>query len=99
MRTPVDVSWHKDLVYNSMWSLLAEISLWNRGKADNERIKRVLMTGLGTGVGNVSKEICAKQMVLAVKHWIRPAPPTPDWSDVAPRAQEVKDTFAEHSKR
>ncbi|OBZ71528.1 hypothetical protein A0H81_08525 [Grifola frondosa] len=29
MRTPEDVSWHQDLVYNSMWALLVGITRWN----------------------------------------------------------------------
>lgn len=93
MRVPENVSWHKDLVYNSMWSLLAEISLWNRAKSDSERIKRVLMTGLGTGVGKVDKQVCADQMILAVKHWVETLPEEVDWSDVMARAKEVQDTI------
>ncbi|THH11395.1 hypothetical protein EW146_g8063 [Bondarzewia mesenterica] len=55
MRTPEDVSWHKDLVYNSMWSLLVEIARWNEAasRGGQERIERVLMTGLATGQGGV----------------------------------------------
>ena len=90
MRFPESVAWHWDLVYNSMWSLLAEISLWNRS---SEPINRVLMTGLGTGVGEIGAEVCARQMVLAVKHWIQPELQEPDWEDVLERVNEVEGTF------
>ena len=94
MRFPEPVAWHRDLVYNSMWSLLAEISLWNR---TSKRINRVLMTGLGTGVGEIGVEVCARQMVLAVKHWTQPVLHEPDWEDVLPRVREVEDTFGKHA--
>ena len=73
-----------------MWSLLAEISLWNRS---SEPINRVLMTGLGTGVGEIGAEVCARQMVLAVKHWIQPELLKPDWEDVLERVNEVEGPF------
>ncbi|KAH9837990.1 uncharacterized protein C8Q71DRAFT_706001 [Rhodofomes roseus] len=103
MRYPVDVSWHEDLVYNTMWSLLVEVERWNE-RADREgegrgRIQKVCMTGFATGVGGASKEVCARQMVLAVKHfldvvseegrkrWARKD--FPMWNDVLPIAEDV----------
>ncbi|KAI6154628.1 hypothetical protein BKA82DRAFT_82970, partial [Pisolithus tinctorius] len=70
MRYPEELKWHKDIVYNTMWSLLVELEIWNE-KADDEekKIKKVLMTGLGTGVGKIPSSVCAKQMALAVKHF------------------------------
>ena len=94
MPIPEEVAWNKELVYNCMWSLLSEIAVWNRDKAEEVRIKRVLMTGLATGVGKVASEICARQMVLAVKHKAQPLPSEPDWVDVMPRAMEVKHTYS-----
>lgn len=71
MRYPEQLTWHKDIVYNTMWSLMAELETWNK-KADDEekKIKKVLMTGLGTGVGKIPSAVCAKQMALAVKHFL-----------------------------
>jgi O-acetyl-ADP-ribose deacetylase (regulator of RNase III) len=71
MRYPEELKWHKDIVYNTMWSLLVQLEIWNE-KVDNEeeKIKKVLMTGLGTGVGKVPPVICARQMALAVKHFL-----------------------------
>ena len=97
MRVPQDVSWHKDLVYNCMWSLLSEISLWNREKAEGERIGRVLMTGLATGTGKLSTKVCGEQMVLATKHWLQGLPPQLDWADVMPRAKQIEKTFADET--
>lgn len=94
MRVPQEVSWNKDLVYNCMWTLLCQISLWNRDRKEGEHIHRVLMTGLGTGCGNVAAEVCAKQMVLAVKHWTQDLPHEPEWGDVLPRAKQIEATFA-----
>ncbi|KAH9913730.1 uncharacterized protein B0H18DRAFT_158211 [Fomitopsis serialis] len=103
MRYPVDVSWHEDLVYNTMWSLLVEVERWNesvnRGEREGESIRKVCMTGLATGVGGVRKEVCARQMILAVKHfldvtsgegrkrWARED--FPMWNDVLPIAEDV----------
>ena len=94
MRVPDVVDWHRDLVYNSMWALLAEVAQWNRGRAEEEQIKTVLMTGLGTGTGNVSVERCAAQMVLAVKHFQEGWPDEPTWRDVVPAHEEVEETIA-----
>ncbi|KAI6114872.1 macro domain-like protein [Pisolithus croceorrhizus] len=71
MRYPEELKWHKDIVYITMWSLLVQLETWNEN-ADNEekKIKKVLMTGLGTGVGKISPAVCAKQMALAVKHFL-----------------------------
>ncbi|KAI6039749.1 macro domain-like protein [Pisolithus marmoratus] len=71
MRYPEELQWHKDIVYNTMWSLLVQLETWN-GKVEDEekKIKKVLMTGLGTGVGKISPAVCARQMALAVKHFL-----------------------------
>ncbi|EKM54875.1 uncharacterized protein PHACADRAFT_259039 [Phanerochaete carnosa HHB-10118-sp] len=92
MRVPQDVDWHKDLCYNSMWSLLAEIAQWNETHSDENQIRRVLMTGLGTGVGRMSAERCARQMVLAVKHFRKGWPEEPKWKDVYPASSEIEST-------
>ena len=92
MRVPQDVDWHKDLCYNSMWTFLAELALWNDSRPEEEQIKRVFMTGLGTGVGHMSVERCARQMVLAVKHFRQGFPEEPSWHDVFAASTEVEDT-------
>lgn len=100
MHTPEDVSWHKDLVYNAMWTLLVEINKWNRlelvfGEDDEpSKIRTVLMTGLGTGQGGISVKRCAQQMVLAVKHWQQGLPENHvRWNDVQQRNDEIERTM------
>lgn len=92
MRVPDGVNWHKDLVYNSMWTLLVEVALWNESHQGEEQIKRVLMTGLGTGTGDLSVERCSAQMVLAVKHFIAGYPDEPTWKDALRTSHEVDET-------
>ncbi|KZT09785.1 macro domain-like protein [Laetiporus sulphureus 93-53] len=99
MRYPIDVHWHKDLVYNTMWSLLTELEHWNEHAAEVDRIESVAMTGLATGVGGIDKELCACQMVLAIKHFLDTRSEEgqkrwaqeefPQWRDVLPIAEEV----------
>ncbi|KAF8546641.1 macro domain-like protein, partial [Imleria badia] len=61
MRYPEELTWHKDIVYNTMWSLLVELENWNKKVDDEEKkIKKVLMTGLGTGVGKIPEADCAR---------------------------------------
>ena len=102
MHTPEDVSWHKDLVYNAMWTLLVEIKRWNQlevgkhGATSSTSIHTVLMTGLGTGQGGISVKRCAQQMVLAVKHW-QHQQGSPEnhvrWEDVQQRNAEIERTM------
>lgn len=70
MRHPEELTWNKDIVYNTMWSLLVELESWNKKVDDEKKIKKVLMTGLGTGVGKIPAATCARQMALAVKHFL-----------------------------
>lgn len=71
MRYPEPLKWHKDIVYNTMWSLLVELENWNKKSDDEEKkIRKVLMTGLGTGAGKIPSADCARQMALAVKHFL-----------------------------
>ena len=102
MHTPRDVSWHKDLVYNAMWTLLVEIKRWNQLKkvgkdgTATSNIHTVLITGLGTGQGGISVKRCAQQMVLAVKHW-QQQQGLPEnhvrWEDVLQRNAEIERTM------
>ena len=106
MHTPEDVSWHKDFVYNAMWTLLVEIKRWNQlevGRKDgleaasvsSSSIHTVLMTGLGTGQGGISVKRCAQQMVLAVKHWQQQEEELSHvcWEDVQQRNAEIDRTM------
>jgi O-acetyl-ADP-ribose deacetylase (regulator of RNase III) len=98
MRTPEDVSWNRDLVYDAMWSLLNEVALWNErhgagaaagAGASDKRIKTVLMTGLGTGTGAVPARRCARQIILAVQHFFEGVPERPRWESVGARNEEI----------
>lgn len=88
MRVPDDVSWHRDLVYNCMWSLLCEIVKWNR-IPNQDPIRTVLSTGLGTGTGGLDYDQCARQMVLAAKHFQEPLPVHPRWKHVGSYAADI----------
>lgn len=99
MRYPQELTWHKDIVYNTMWSLLVELENWNKKVDDEEKkIKKVLMTGLGTGAGGILGAVCARQMALAVKHFlyaredsqsVRAEDDHLPWNKVLDLAQEV----------
>ena len=99
MHSPQNVSWHKDIVYNAMWTFLVEIRRWNQkldvGKDEgNSHIRTVLMTGLGTGHGGISARRCAYQMVLAVKHFQQGLPTNNvRWEDVQQRNAEIERTM------
>jgi O-acetyl-ADP-ribose deacetylase (regulator of RNase III) len=72
MRVPESVRWDKEVVYECMWSLLNALDHYNqevRSRGQGREIKKVLMTGLATGVGRISPATCAMQMAVAVKHY------------------------------
>ena len=74
MRVPESVRWHKEVVYNCVWSLLVEVDNHNAAIAEGKgegmaRIETVAMTGLATGVGAVPPEVCASQMARAFAHY------------------------------
>ena len=94
MRYPEEVRWHRDLVYNCMWTLLVEIAQWNAAHGPDAQVRTVVMTGLGTGIGKISVERCAEQMVLAVKHFARGVPEKADWTDVVEVCEEIQETTA-----
>ncbi|KAI9461163.1 hypothetical protein F5148DRAFT_983135 [Russula earlei] len=100
MRYPVDVRWHRDLVYNAVWNLLVEINRWNselvaHGTENSygKTIERVLMTGLGTGHGQMSAVRCAQQMILAIKHFSEGVPEDAGWEKVDSWIKEVNATL------
>ena len=94
MRTPEDVSWHKDLVYNTMWTFLVELDRWNTAHHGDETntIHTILMTGLGTGQGGISLKRSAQQMILAVRHFQEGVPAHVRWDDVRKRNEETQQT-------
>lgn len=77
MRIPGSVTWHREIVYNCVWALLAAVDVHNAriaaGEPEGDRpigtIGTVAMTGLATGVGHVSAEMCAMQTALAFAHF------------------------------
>ncbi|KAH8658313.1 hypothetical protein BX600DRAFT_439481 [Xylariales sp. PMI_506] len=109
MRTPANVCWDREVVYECVWSLLCAIDNHNRGLAGDSKegkkeggreddIRSVLMTPLATGVGRVSPERWASQAVLALKHFVE-ASENPDkwskldWEDFGKSVAEVEFTW------
>ncbi|KAI0072984.1 macro domain-like protein [Panus rudis PR-1116 ss-1] len=96
MRVPEPVAWHVDLVYDSMWNLLTALWQWNLdiedGVRNGKKIERVLMTGLATGCGEIGAKRCARQMILAVRHFAEGWGDHPRWNDVGKRVTEINET-------
>ncbi|KAL4785412.1 hypothetical protein BJX76DRAFT_182031 [Aspergillus varians] len=73
MRTPDNVQWDREVVYECVWTLLCAVEGWNRevkpgdGK---ERIESVIITPMATGCGAVSPERWAAQFVLAMRQFV-----------------------------
>ncbi|KAL9618387.1 MAG: hypothetical protein Q9160_006895 [Pyrenula sp. 1 TL-2023] len=98
MRTPGDVRWDREVVYECVWSLLCGIGRHNEGKEAGERIEEVLMTPLGTGTGGVSEERWAEQAVLALKHYVEAGEDEEKWTrlgwkEALELAQEARETW------
>jgi O-acetyl-ADP-ribose deacetylase (regulator of RNase III) len=103
MRTPQDVRWDREVVYESIWSLLVAIDKHNRavegGEGNpSEKISSILMTPLATGFGKVSPEKWAHQMLLAIKHFVDAKQHADKWSRLRPSeivdySNEVVDTW------
>ncbi|OAQ60478.1 hypothetical protein VFPPC_06613 [Pochonia chlamydosporia 170] len=104
MRTPQEVRWDREVVYESVWSLLVTIDKHNRaverGEGDpGDKISTILMTPLATGIGRVNPERWAHQMLLAIKHFVDAKQHPDKWSSLKPAeifdyANEVVDTWA-----
>lgn len=108
MRLPSNAVWDREIVYECVWSLLCEIEGWNRRAAkegkDDEKIAKILMTPLATGVGRVSEERWAAQTVLAMKHFVdaleRPERWSElEWKDISDDAEEVEKTWKSSNDR
>ena len=89
-------------MYNLMWSILVSVDQHNAAVTQTgtgTRIRKVLMTGLATGVGKVSSVKCAQQMALAVKHFLEASAHPEKWSsmswdDMVPVNVEIRRTYA-----
>ncbi len=70
MRVPQDVTWDKEVVYQCVWSMLCAVEKHNDAAgAAGDRIDAILMTPLATGVGRVSADVWAAQLLLALRHY------------------------------
>ncbi|RAL00120.1 uncharacterized protein BO80DRAFT_425912 [Aspergillus ibericus CBS 121593] len=98
MRVPQDTRWDREVVYECLWSLFCAVERHNRGAEEAERIESVLMTPLATGCGFVSPEKWARQMVLAMRHYVDAVMDPGKWSGLDLRmagklAREVEGTW------
>ncbi|KAF8893196.1 macro domain-like protein [Gymnopilus junonius] len=81
MRVPSSATWNREVIYNIMWSLLVTLDQHN-SNAQGKPILKVLTTGLGTGVGNISAGKCAQQMALAVRDFVEACANPQKWSSL-----------------
>lgn len=58
------------IIYHCFWNLLIAINNHNKTSDEENKIKNVLLTGLGTGVGNVSKMANAQLLDLAISNYL-----------------------------
>lgn len=93
MRTPSNCKWNKEVVYNCIWSLLCEL---HHHPSKNGKIKTVLLTGLGTGVGQFPADTCAAQMMLAFRHFrdnLKKSSKTTSWSQARDYGLDIEETY------
>lgn len=72
MRIPQSAEWDREIVYECVWSLLCAIDKHNSSlstSAQQDKIQNILMTPLATGIGRVSPQRWANQLLLAIKHF------------------------------
>lgn len=103
MRTPQNVTWDREVVYECVWSLLCELERWNRdlqeGRENGERIDRILMTPMATGCGLVSPQKWAAQLVLAMRYFVEAVEKPErwsnlDWGNIFEDSEELKQTWS-----
>ncbi|KAM4061126.1 phage tail assembly-like protein [Hirsutella rhossiliensis] len=86
MRTPQEVVWDREVIYECVWSLLCAIDRHNRAlgqsgvSADDAGIRSILITPMATGVGRVSAERWAHQFILAIRHFVDAVENPAKWS-------------------
>ena len=99
MRAPDNVTWDREVVYECVWSLLCQVEGWNHDRFE-DRIDSILMTPLATGIGRISPQRWASQLILAMKHFVD-ALERPErwsqlgWSDIEENVLEVEETWKE----
>ncbi|KAE8382625.1 hypothetical protein BDV26DRAFT_288420 [Aspergillus bertholletiae] len=99
MRAPENVEWDREVVYRCVWSLLCQVEGWNHGRSE-DRIDSILMTPLATGIGRVSPQRWASQLILAMKHFVD-ALERPErwsqlgWGEIEADVLEVEETWKE----
>lgn len=78
MRVPKVLHHDDDIAYRCTWALLTAVRKHNvqvakqeqaAANGSHEKINSVLCSGFGTGSGQFPLHECARQMVLAVKHF------------------------------
>jgi len=95
MRIPSNCTWNKEVVYNCMWSLLCEVRRHNSTVKGN-KIRDILVTGLGTGIGRFPSETCAKQMICAYKHFLRnlkKQEKNTSWKEIHDTSLDIEETW------
>ncbi|KAE8141199.1 hypothetical protein BDV38DRAFT_223324 [Aspergillus pseudotamarii] len=99
MRAPDNVMWDREVVYECVWSLLCQVEGWNHDRSE-DRIDSILMTPLATGIGRVTPQRWASQLILAIKHFVD-ALERPErwiqlgWRDIEEDMLEVEETWKE----
>jgi O-acetyl-ADP-ribose deacetylase (regulator of RNase III) len=103
MKIPQTVEWDREVVYECIWSLMCALDKHNEasasGQTENELITSILMTPLGTGIGELSGKKWAAQTVLAFKHFVDAKENMIKWSQLKPAeifeyTNELVDTYA-----
>lgn len=56
------------IIYHCFWNLL--ITIHNHNKTSDDKIKNILLTGLGTGIGNVRKMANCRLLDLAISNYL-----------------------------
>lgn len=102
MRTPESAVWNVEVVYNCVWSLLVAIDEHNRSveaAGAGTAIQKILLTGLGTGVGEVSAKRCAAQTMLAIRDFEDASTNPEKWSSIKwdTAYSYARDTRATHN--
>lgn len=101
MRIPQSAQWDREIVYECVWSLLCAIDKHNSSlslDAQQDKIQTLLMTPLATGIGRVSPERWANQLLLAIKHFADAKENEEKWKalevpHILDYSQEVIDTW------
>jgi len=87
MRSPQNVTWDREVVYECIWTILCAIDKHNRrittssseNKAGEKPIESFLMTPLATGCGFWSPERWAAQTVVAIRHFVESVENAEKW--------------------